>query len=263
MSQLALGGVLAVIVAGAAWRAGALSRDGAAAAAVVGAAVFGIGGFPPAVLLVTFFVSSSALSFVGRARKTDLSHRLAKGAQRDWVQVTANGGLAGLLAVGYGLLGGPAWLAGVTGALASATADTWATELGVLAQGSPRMITTGRRVRPGTSGGVTAQGTLASLAGGCLLGGVAGYLAGQWALLAAGGSAGLLGSLADSFLGASLQARYDCPSCRQGTEQHPIHLRCGTQTELVGGWGWLDNDGVNLLATGVGAVTGWAIWTLM
>lgn len=263
MSQLALGAVVALIVAVAAWRAGALSIDGALAAAVVGGAVFGIGGLEPAVLLVTFFVSSSALSFVGRARKTNLSHRLAKGSQRDWVQVTANGGLAGLLAVGYGILSGPAWLAGVTGALAAATADTWATELGVLAQGSPRMITTGEPVAPGTSGGVTAQGFLASLAGGCLLGGAAAYLGGAWELFGAGAAAGLLGSITDSLMGANLQARYHCGSCDQATEQHPVHRACGTRTVRVGGMRWLNNDTVNLVASGVGAVFGWVTWLLL
>ncbi len=54
--------------------------------------------------------------------------------------------------------------------MAAVTADTWATELGVLAAQPPRLITTGRRVAPGASGGVTPAGTLAALAGAGFIG---------------------------------------------------------------------------------------------
>lgn len=263
MSQLLLGLLLALAASTAAWRTGALSSDGALAAALIGTAAFGIGGLEPAVLVIAFFVSSSALSFFGRRRKARLRDMWAKGSQRDWRQVVANGGLAGLLAIGFGLRGGTAWLAALTGALAAVTADTWATELGVLAGGVPRLITSGRRVEPGTSGGVTWQGSLASLGGGSFLGGAAAAMGGGWVLLASGAGAGLVGSIADSLLGASLQARYHCRRCDRATEQHPVHRPCGTRTDLVGGVSWLDNDGVNLAASGVGALLGWALWLLI
>jgi uncharacterized membrane protein len=54
---------------------------------------------------------------------------------------------------------------------------------------------------------------------------------------------GLVGSLADSVLGATLQARYWCPACETTTEQF-VH-RCGTRTQFQGGVRWLDNDMVN------------------
>jgi len=57
--------------------------------------------------------------------------------------------------------------------------------------------------------------------------------------------AGLLGSLFDSFLGATIQAIYHCSTCNKETERHPLHT-CGTPTTLKRGWPWLDNDLVNL-----------------
>jgi len=64
--------------------------------------------------------------------------------------------------------------------------------------------------------------------------------------------AGLAASLFDSLLGATVQAIYFCDVCRKETERHPLH-RCGATTRPLRGWPWLDNDGVNFLATAVGA----------
>jgi uncharacterized membrane protein len=54
----------------------------------------------------------------------------------------------------------------------------------------------------------------------------------------------LLGSLFDSFLGATVQAIYFCPTCDKETERHPVHT-CGTPTAMIRGWEWLNNDWVN------------------
>src|SRR5207237_5024631 len=95
--------------------------------------------------------------------------KFSKGSERDIGQVAANGGLGTLLALAYGLTPSPALRrslrAGFTGTLATATADTWATELGVLSPRPPRLVTTGKRVAPGTSGGISLLGTAASALG--------------------------------------------------------------------------------------------------
>ncbi|MCX6036871.1 MAG: DUF92 domain-containing protein, partial [Chloroflexi bacterium] len=67
--------------------------------------------------------------------------------------------------------------------------------------------------------------------------------------------AGLLGSLFDSFLGATVQAIYRCPHCDKETEKHPLHT-CGTETVQIRGWSWLNNDMVNLGCALMGAVIG-------
>ena len=248
--QLLAGFSLALLIAFLAYRAHSLSRSGAFAAVLVGTVIFGVGGWQWAVLLLTFFISSSGLTRAFKQRKRGLSEKFSKGGQRDAGQVLGNGGLATLFAgLHYFFPTAPwVWLA-FAASLAAVNADTWATELGVLNPHPPRMITDLRKVvEKGTSGGISWIGTLASLAGSGLIGVLAALLApqplspliGLWVTLA-----GLLGSLFDSFLGATVQAIYHCPTCEKETERHPLHT-CGTPTQLKRGLPWLDNDLVNL-----------------
>jgi uncharacterized protein (TIGR00297 family) len=258
-SQFIIGLVLALGIAAAGYLAGALSKGGALAAVVVGAITFGIGGLLPAILLITFFVSSSALSRIGGVRKREVSKAFAKGGRRDHGQVIANGGLAAILSAMYGVTGEKIWLAGLAGALAAVNADTWSTELGVLARRWPRMITNGVQVEPGTSGGVTLVGTLAALVGAFVIGAIVGIGIGELGSGLAVTCGGFCGAVADSLLGASVQAMYYCPACEKLTERHPYHT-CNTATAYRRGWRWLSNDGVNFIASFVGAMIASLIW---
>jgi uncharacterized protein (TIGR00297 family) len=239
------GALLGGGVAGLAYWRRALTSDGAVAAALVGCITFARGGWPATGALLTFFGSSSVLSRLGEVRKQALPLAQAKGAQRDAWQVLANGGVA-TLCIGLG------WRRAALGAVAAAGADTWATELGLLARSQPRLITSLRSVPPGTSGGVTAEGLLASLGGAAVVGLAAASLGGGRQSLPSAALAGLGGSLVDSLLGATLQAVYLCPGCQQATE-HPVHARCGSPTTLQHGYTWMTNDTVNALATLSGA----------
>ncbi|MFZ5820290.1 MAG: DUF92 domain-containing protein [Chloroflexota bacterium] len=255
--QLLAGFILAIIIALAARKARSLSRSGMYAAALTGTIIFGIGGWQWAVLLLTFFISSTALTRAFKQRKREANEKYAKGGERDAGQVFGNGGVATLFAALHFFYPEAAWpWLGFAAALAAVNADTWATELGVLNPTPPRLVTDLRRaVEKGTSGGVSVVGTLASLAGAGLVGLEAALLAPggvDWAFFALTTVAGLLGSLFDSFLGATAQAIYYCPACQKETERHPTHS-CGAQTNQVRGWTWLDNDWVNFACGAFGA----------
>jgi len=262
---LALGFASGGVIAALAWKAGVLSPSGAGAAAIVGGLIFGLGGLDWAVLLLLFFVSSSLLSRAFRQRKAALNEKFSKGHRRDWGQILANGGLGAGLVILAALAQeqGLGWAAFI-GTMAAVNADTWATELGVLSPAPPRLITSGAVVEKGTSGGVTALGSLASLAGATLIGLGAALLRPETGIgftLAAAVAGGLFGSLVDSILGATLQAIYYCPACQKETERHPTHI-CGTVTQQVRGWSWLNNDWVNFLCALCGAGGAVLLWLI-
>ncbi|GAC1393106.1 MAG: DUF92 domain-containing protein [Ktedonobacteraceae bacterium] len=251
-----------------AYRRRSLNRSGVAGAIITGTTTVGLGGWAWGLSLIFFFVSSSLLSHFRERDKAALAEdKFSKGSERDIFQVAANGGIATLLTLGYGLSTSStvrsACEAGYLGAFATATADTWATELGTLSTQSPRLITTGKPTTPGTSGGITTLGTSVAAAGATALGLFYTLLQGQChrTLSLVALISGLAGSLFDSFLGATVQAMYYCPACKKETERH-MH-NCGTQTVPLRGISWVNNDVVNFLATLFGAVVAMGVNALL
>jgi len=112
-------------------------------------------------------------------------------------------------------------------ALAEAAADTVSSEIGQALPGEPRLLTTLKRVPPGTNGAVSLPGTVA----GCVAAGVVALV--SMASLGLSGAtttvvmaAAIVGLFFDSLLGATLES-----------------------------WGWLNNDAVNFLSTLAAALT--------
>jgi uncharacterized protein (TIGR00297 family) len=266
--NLAIGLVLSALIAAVAYRARSLSRSGAAGAVIVGTLIFGLGGWAWGLLLIAFFVSSSALTHFRGARKTSLAEKFAKTGRRDMAQVLANGGMGAILAI-LSLLAPERWplFAAFVGAMAAVNADTWATELGVLNPRPPRLITTGKAVAVGTSGAISLWGSAAAAGGSLFIGLLAmlfspleGGLAPArllWLVVVAL-LGGLGGALVDSLLGATVQGIYWCERDQKETEKR-IHT-CGERTRLLRGWAWLDNEWVNFACSAAGSAIAWGLW---
>lgn len=256
LTQLVNAFLLSTAVAMVAFWRRSLSGSGVLAALLVGTVIYGGGGWQWGVLLGLFFVTSSLLSHFKAEEKRTAAEKFDKGHQRDSGQVLANGGLGALLALLTVVVPSPLWAWAFTGVMATVTADTWATELGTLSKQPPRLISNGRVVEVGTSGGISPLGTAISLLGGLFIGLAAGLMGmgptvGRTAV--AGALSGLVGSLFDSLLGATVQQIYYCDTCQKETERK-IHT-CGTATRPLRGWSWLNNDLVNLIASLVGGAT--------
>ncbi len=267
----AVGELVAAVAVAAAFSAAALALrfldlSGALAAAGLAFSVVALG--PAwAVPGATFFVLSSLLSKLGRRRKAESEAVAEKGSRRDAGQVYANGGVAWMLLVAYVFVPADALYWGYAGAFAAAAADTWGTEIGTLVKGPTRLIWSGRRVPPGTSGGVSVAGTLGALAGATavflsLLPFVGAQVEALGVVAAAGLviGGGMAAALVDSLLGATAQALYRDTQSGRLTERS----RSGEHAHaLVRGWRWITNDRVNLACTLTGAAVPTAVVALL
>lgn len=258
-----IGFLISLYIAYAAFQRGSLTAGGALWAVIVGTLIFGMGGGVAGLTLIAFFLTSSALSRHRKAEKQRLTGGLLeKGDQRDALQVLANGGPSALFCVLYAMTGTEFFYVGALGALAAATSDTWATEIGLLAKGSPRHILTWEEVPAGTSGAVSTAGLWGTLLGALFIGALAlleptSGVAGRALVVAIGG---LVGGLGDSLLGATVQERRQCLSCGDNTEQ--VRHSCGGETVNIGGLPGMDNDAVNAIATAWGGTVAALLWAL-
>lgn len=248
-AQLTVGLAGAAVIAVAAHRAKALTRGGMTAATIVGAVVFAGTGVSGSVGLIAFFTSSTVLGHLPAI--SPLSQ--ARGNTRDAIQVLANGGvpmvLASMSALGPEPIR-PLCRVGFAGALAAAAADTWATEIGSRSPESPRSIVSLRPVPIGESGGVTIAGLLASGAGALLIAWLVRHDTSTVQSNLAAALGGVVGSLADSLLGATVQSIRFCDTCHRRTE---FAICCGEPTSMLRGTAGINNDSVNVLASAVGA----------
>ncbi len=241
------GGIGALVIAFLGFRFNALTTSGAIAAFVVGTIIFGFGGYVGAAVLLYFFISGSVLSRLPGKLQTDEKQA------RNWVQVIANGGPAALAVIlvhtypSYRETGTLFFL----GTLAAATADTWATEIGTRWGKQAYHILTFRPVASGLSGGVSLIGTLASILGSLSLAMLAyallpgdDFLCGLFLvpIVPVVAAAGVIGSILDSIIGATLQVKYHTTDGR-------IVERPETGAERIKGLRFVTNDVTNLLST--------------
>ncbi|CAL1359392.1 unnamed protein product [Linum trigynum] len=219
-------------------------------------------------ILLVFFFSSSKLTKVGEEKKRRIDADFKEGGQRNWIQVFSNSGIASALALTIWKLAGSkdqcldteqstlitALIGGILGHYCCCNGDTWSSELGVLSDAQPRLITTFKPVRKGTNGGVTKDGFLAAAAAGGLIG-LAFVLLGflttscsfdvalkQLFVIPLSAVAGLCGSTIDSLLGATLQFSGFC------TVRQKVVGKPGPTVKRISGISILDNNAVNLVS---------------
>ncbi len=275
-----VGLIVSLLLAIYAFKKRELTDGGTIAAWFIGVSVFAFGGWTWLGLLVLFFLSSALLTRYKEKLKQRAYAEFAKGGTRDFWQVVANGALPSLIAVAYFLDPTPELFAAYAAVIATATADTWATELGILSKNA-WLVTTFKKVRTGVSGAVSIRGLLVSIAGAFFIAASAILLnvlnnSVEWSILGSifydqfvGGGrflliitfAGFAGAFADSILGATVQAAFYCEKCRTETEK-TVH-KCGTKTRLVRGIKQFDNDAVNFFSTFAGGAIAFALATFL
>jgi uncharacterized protein (TIGR00297 family) len=186
------------------------------------------------VMIVFFILGSMATKYKFEYKKRIGVEQGQSGA-RGYKNVFANGIAATAAAVLFGVFGQPVFVVMYVGCVATAAADTLASEIGVTG-GIPWMITTLKKVPIGTNGGVTLVGEMVALLGGIVVS-LAAFLLGvidTVPMLVACSLAGFIGTNIDSIIGATLENR-----------------------------GFLGNAGTNLIATIGGGIVAVAIYLMM
>ncbi len=216
----------------------------------------------------------------------------AKHAGRSAIQVLVNGAPGTVCYALWVLTTEPCWIIASLTSFAAASADTWSTEVGIRAGGTPRMILSGRPVPAGTSGAVSTIGFLASIVGSLVV--VVGFYLVIWGLYAfdmipttAGNpwiflsdqaptamavftGCAMLGGLVDSLAGATIQERFLDADTGQMVESMPViaSTKAGKVAGFVSyqrikGISGINNDVVNLICTLVGAFLGHLVCSLI
>ncbi|TKY54928.1 Transmembrane protein 19 [Spatholobus suberectus] len=265
--QLFVAVFAAFLIAFRAHRKKSLSTSGAVAGFFVVALHIFVG-YRFGAMLLAFFYSSSSLTKMGEDRKRVLDADFKEGGQRNWLQVLANSGIASVLVVAIWVLtegqdkclnsqDSPlitSLIGAVIGHYSCCNGDTWSSELGILSDEQPRLITTFKSVKKGTNGGVTKTGILAAAAAGSVIG-LSFVLLGltttrcesnitlkQLLVIPIATLAGLCGSVIDSLLGATLQFSGFC------TIRRKVVGKPGPTVRRISGANILDNNAVNFVS---------------
>ncbi len=198
---------------------GVLTWDGSAAAFIVGLLIGVLGDVTWLFLLLFFLLSSFVATRYRFALKEALGVQEGKRGERRSSNVLANGiaPVAAAILAFTNLPAIPRTASGVVfvSVLAVAGADTLASEIGVRSPNA-YLITTGKRVNPGTNGGVSILGQACALLAASYTGLFGWLVLGIWAPDTMPGGAlflvipiviGFAGCQIDSVLGATLENR--------------------------------------------------------
>ncbi len=158
-------------------------------------------------VMLAFFIAGAACTRYRYAYKENMGVEQNRGGARGYRNVFANGGVSVAAAILFGVTQNPVFVAMFVGSVATAAADTVASEIGVTG-GTPYMITTGKKVPAGTNGGVTLIGELSALICAIGISAVAFFLGViDIPTFAICSIAGLVGTNIDSLAGAVIENR--------------------------------------------------------
>lgn len=250
--------VLIAVMGLASYKVKAVDRWGFYSGFLIGSVILVVGGWSMFLLIAYFFTVASIATRYKYEYKRQYGVAEDKSGARSVGNVLGNGLVAASFSVLEFVFGGEVWAIAYLGAISAVTADTLATEIGLLSPRPPRLITNPLKVvEPGRSGGVTLLGYSTAFIASASIG-VLGWLLRippgytLESLVVAAVVGGVLGSTFDSFLGATLQAQYKCRVCGKVTEKK---VHCKTSTVHVKGFRPINNHVVNLLGSIVGALT--------
>jgi len=242
--NIILGLVLALLVSIISLKLKYITFGGAVTVFFLASVIFSFGELKWSVPILAFFIPSSILSRVKSPVSVELRNKFEKSSVRDSLQVLANGGIGGILVLLNYFYPDKIWYLVYLSFLGTVSADTWGTEIGTLTKRKTYNILTLRKCEQGTSGGISIAGTIGAFLGSFIVV----LFSFPWLntypvlLIFVLIILGFSGSLFDSILGATIQAKYKCSKCGEISERKH---HCGIPTALFSGFKWMNNDLVN------------------
>ena len=241
----------------------ALTRGGVASAIVLDLAVsvsFGNAGF---VVLCSFFVGSIIVDKIKkRVKKQSRVVKRENDDCRNYIQVLANGLVSFVSAIAFILTKNSLFIVTFVASLAEAFSDTAASGIGAFSSNTYDPFKR-RKCDNGLSGGMSLEGTFASLVGACLISfiayfvGFADYGIKEFFIVSI---SAFFGAVFDSFLGSVFQVKYRCQICGCVTEREE---HCGNSTVIHSGYSVIDNDVVNMISCATSAILATALAILL
>ncbi len=243
-----------------------LDGKGVFTAFIVGALIIYSGGWAFFILLFIFMIVGSILTKIAGKKFIDWTSYFNSNGLRSWKSVLANGFWPMYSAIIYSIYPDTYRMYAIfffLGSLTSMMSDTVSTEVGMYLGGTPVLITNPKvHVPKGYSGGVTLIGLLGGFISAILFSYLSAVLLGIFSIYDVYIliSAGFIGSIIDSVLGATVQAKYRCKLCGSVIE---TRYHCGEEAELVKGFEPLDNHVINFISSLAGGVLAVTFYSLL
>ena len=207
LRDAAIGAAVNAALAVGAYVARSVDRSGALCGWCLGVALYAFGGWRGFSVLLLFFVLGSACTKIGYAKKAVLGIAQDKGGRRGAKNALANAGAGVLFAfLAVATPHHTLFTLALVAAFATAAADTVSSEIGQAYGRTTYLVTNFKRVRAGTEGAVSFEGTLAGIAASTI---PATFAAATsmitWPGAAVVVAAAFVGTTLESYLGATLE----------------------------------------------------------
>ena len=278
--EIILGFIIMSLLGIVSYKIGFVDITGLISSFAIGIVIWITGGISIFISLLFFFVAAGAATKYKYKIKKEAGVQQENKGRRSWKNVVSSGILPMILSIilyicSINNLNLMLPYIATMGAIGTTTADTLASELGVLSKSKPRLITSLRKkVSRGTVGAVSMEGEKIALLSGAVvgvLGGVFSLLPGMIAwnglmftsieilLIVLGVSfVSFLGCNLDSLFGALFQTRNVCEICGLYTDKK---FHCGYETRKNSGYRFVNNEIINFGSSVMGGVLGILIFS--